>query len=49
MMEMMKQDYLSILCMPYLFFLDTLKWKIDLEEDKRKKMDEASKKGRSKR
>ena len=26
--------------MPYKFFLDTLKWKIDLEDEKRKRLEE---------
>jgi hypothetical protein len=34
-MELLKQPWDSIMYMPYKFFLDTLKWKIDLENEKR--------------
>lgn len=34
LMELMHQDWSSIMFMPYRFFMDTLKWKIDLEEAK---------------
>ena len=40
MMEMMKQPYLNILAMPYKFFIDTLDWKIKLEDEKKKYMEE---------
>jgi len=46
LMEMMKIDYLSIMFMPYTFFIETIKWKVDLEEERRKKMEESSKKRR---
>jgi len=42
MMELMKQDYTDIMIMPYKFFIDTIKWKFDLEEEKRKKMEEST-------
>lgn len=29
--------------MPYRFFIDTLQWKIDLEEEKRKQLEEKTK------
>jgi hypothetical protein len=44
LMELMKLDYLSIMFMPYSFFIGTIKWKIDLEDERRKKMEENSKK-----
>jgi len=33
-MELMHQEWSSIMFMPYRFFMDTLKWKIDLENAK---------------
>jgi len=39
-MELMHQSWSSIMFMPYKFFIDTLKWKIDLEDEKRKQMTE---------
>ena len=39
-MELMKESWASIMAMPYKFFLDTLKWKIDLEEEKRKQIED---------
>ena len=43
MMELMNQQFPSIMEMPYKFFIDTIKWKVDLEEEKRKKMEEQTK------
>ena len=43
LMESMKQSWSSIQTMPYKFFLDTLKWKADLEDKKQKKLEEQSK------
>ena len=43
LMELMKLDYLSIMVMPYQFFEETIKWKISLEEERRKKMEETNK------
>lgn len=40
MMEVMKQDWYSIMLMPYEFFLETLKWKANLEETKNKRIQE---------
>jgi len=40
LMELMKESWSSIMMMPYKFFLDTLKWKIDLEDEKRKRLEE---------
>jgi len=40
MMEMMNVAWDTIMYMPYKFFMDTLKWKIDLEEEKKNKMEE---------
>jgi len=34
LMELMHQEWSSIMFMPYKFFMDTLKWKIDLENAK---------------
>ena len=36
-------DYTSIMILPYLFFIETIKWQIDLEEERRKKMEENNK------
>ena len=41
-MEMMKQPYESIMKMPYNVFIDALIWKNELEENRRKKMEESS-------
>ena len=38
-MELMKQPWDSIMFMPYKFFLDTLKWKMELEDEKRNIME----------
>lgn len=40
LMEMMNVSWDNIMFMPYKFFLDTLKWKIDLEEEKKRRMEE---------
>lgn len=40
LMELMHQDWGTIMFMPYRFFVDTLKWKIELEEEKRNKLTE---------
>lgn len=42
-MELMHVPWLDIMLMPYLFFIDTIKWKIDLEDEKRKKLEERTK------
>ena len=42
LMEMMKQPYESIMKMPYNVFIDALIWKNELEENRRKKMEESS-------
>jgi len=42
-MEMMHESWLSIMYMPYRFFMDTLQWKIDLEEEKKKRLEEQTK------
>ena len=39
-MEMMDVSWDTIMYMPYKFFIDTLKWKIDLEEEKLRRMEE---------
>ena len=39
-MEVMKQTYTDVLCMPYPTFLHILKWKADLEEERRKKFED---------
>ena len=39
-MELMKQPWDSIMFMPYKFFIDTLKWKISLEDEKRNQLTE---------
>jgi len=46
-MELMREPYTSIMLMPYTFFIDTLTWKIDLEDEKRKKMEEKTKGSRT--
>lgn len=47
-METMNQDFITIMNMPYRFFNETIKWKIDLEEEKRKRMEENHKKSMKK-
>ncbi|MCK5021107.1 MAG: hypothetical protein KAS32_29120 [Candidatus Peribacteraceae bacterium] len=39
----MNQQWPSIMQMPYKFFVDSIKWKVDLEEEKRKKIEERTK------
>lgn len=40
LMELMHQPWDAIMLMPYKFFVDTLKWKIDLEDEKRNQLTE---------
>lgn len=42
-MEMCRQQYVSIIDMPVKRFYDLLKWKTQLEEDRKKIMDENTK------
>jgi hypothetical protein len=42
-MELLKQPWYSIQVMPYRDFIKSIKWKVDLEEEKRKKMEERNK------
>jgi len=42
LMELMDQSWDSIMFMPYKFFVDTLKWKINLEDEKAKQMTETT-------
>ena len=43
LMELMHQDWISIQAMPYSIFLETIKWKIQFEEEKKKKIEERNK------
>lgn len=38
--ELMGETWMSIQLMPYIYFQGTVKWKMDLEEQKRKAMEE---------
>lgn len=40
LMELTGQEWLSIQLMPFYFFQNFLKWKIGIERDKKKKMEE---------
>jgi len=40
LMELMNVSWLDIQLMPYPFFTELLRWKVDLEDKKRKKMEE---------
>jgi hypothetical protein len=40
LMELMKLGWSDIMCMPYPAFIHALKWKTELEKERRKKMDE---------
>jgi hypothetical protein len=42
-MEMRNAQWVDIMMMPYQFFIDDLKWKIDLEDTKRKQMESLQK------
>ena len=46
-MELMKEPWWSIQQMPYRFFIDTLKWKVDLEEKRQKNLEKQSKSKKS--
>lgn len=46
-MEYMKQDWTTIMEMPYNFFSKTLEWKFELEDEKKKIMKEKSTKDKS--
>lgn len=39
-MELMHQQYLDIMSMPYPVFLNLLKWKDDIEKEKKKMLEE---------
>ena len=39
-MEMSNQSYIEVIAMPVKRFYDYLKWKTDLEEEKKKMMEE---------
>jgi len=39
-MELRRSSWNDVVMMPYQFFMDDLKWKIDLEEEKRKRLEE---------
>jgi len=39
-MEYSKQSYLDVLSMPVKTFYDYMKWKVDIEEDKAKSLQE---------
>ncbi len=39
--ELRGVSWCDIMVMPYKFFIDDLKWKVDYEEDKRKRIEEA--------
>ena len=43
-MEMMHQSYSDIMVMPYPLFIDMLKWKSNLEKEKKKMIDEKNSK-----
>ena len=43
-MEMSKQSYIEVMRMPVKRFYDYLEWKVKLEEEKRKMMDEETNK-----
>ena len=40
LMETMRQQWDSIMVMPYSYFNSTIKWKVDLEEEKAKRYEE---------
>lgn len=42
-MDLTGQKYLDIMHMPIKFFLDFIKWKIQIEEEKQKKIDDLTK------
>jgi hypothetical protein len=43
-MEMSRQSYTDVISMPVKRFLDYLRWKTKLEEEKQKRFDEETKK-----
>jgi len=43
-MELSKQSYGEVVRMPFKRFYDYMKWKVKLEEEKQKRIDEESKK-----
>ena len=40
----MKESWISVRKMPYRYFTETIQWKLKLEEEKKKQMEEHSKK-----
>lgn len=47
-MELRGVSWSEVMIMPYHFFIGDLKWKVDLEEEKRKKMEESHRASRDK-
>jgi len=43
-MELMHESWISIMFMPYKFFLETIQWKVDLEGEKKAQLDEETNK-----
>lgn len=41
--ELRRSSWSEVMCMPYDFFISDLKWKIKLEDEKRKRLEEHSK------
>ena len=42
-MDLTGQSYIDVLYMPVKFFLDFIKWKIQIEDEKQKKINEITK------
>ena len=47
--ELTSQPWDTIMLMPYGYFIDNLKWKVELEEEKQKKVEDKLKKKRHNR
>ena len=47
-MELRSVSWIDVMLMPYDAFMSDLKWKIDLEEEKRKRIEEAKKSPKNK-
>jgi hypothetical protein len=44
--EMRGASYIDVMLMPYPFFVDDLKWKLELEEKKRKEIEDQQRKNK---
>ena len=47
-MELRRSSWMEVMCLPYQFFISDLKWKMELEEEKNKRIQETKQNSASK-